>query len=811
MTSPIKSFETLLETGLSILNLSPDKIVRDKIILWLVSYIKSMENIVLSYKNLGLLSDNIFKKMSNVYLQCETVKSLSNEEKFDYSVMSNRLNSMSMEANKESIDRLFFQGSVIKSISERFTNIDIILSNLHKRDNKKIIVTMTSCKRFDLMMSTIKSFVACCLDLYRVDKFIIIDDNSSKSDRKRMFTELDSDFFQIILKNESDKGHSKSMNILKKEIEKSGCQYFLHLEDDWKFVYKDNYISKAIKVLETNDKYGQCLFNKSYSEEGELYKVTGGIKKVIKDMSSIPDITYFEHEYYQGDDLKKWEDKNMGKNGIAHHVYWPHFSFRVGVTKSSVLKKVGDFNKVDHFEMDYAKRYTASGYITTYLNATYCVHSGRKTWERDDKSIANAYTLNKEVQFSSKEEKQFSSKDPNELPVVLENTPNNLKAVSYVINLKRRPDRLKKFVDTNEHAIKALLPEIYYGTDGKLLEPENKILKLFETGDFNYRKGIMGCALSHINIWMDVITNKLSTDIAIVFEDDAIIDPNINVNLPRIIKLLPRLEEWDILYLGNFLYDEKETKKEHVLFTDSSQSGVELSINKWTTADEIKKNMGGTHGYIINRFGAMKLLDHVKHFGVYNGIDWVMFKSGISKYHSSPHLVIAPLANDNKIVDSDIQHSRENFGIITLEYRLEMELKYWAQTLEISNYKNQTDKKIVSTLKQVKFSQISFIEPNTDIPLKELLDQVTIIYSKGPIESFKKIGEKYKKQSPFLHWYSIISSTDARSTDARSTDTRSTDKNTFECFIFIIPDTFFKGNRKRFTLNEFYIGPTFFD
>jgi hypothetical protein len=156
--------------------------------------------------------------------------------------------------------------------------------------------------------------------------------------------------------------------------------------------------------------------------------------------------------------------------------------------------------------MEYAYRYVNKGYKTTFLDGIYCAHIGRRTYERGGEK-KNAYDLNEEVQFG---ETHRVKKEPQN---------NSIKELAtYVINLKRRPDRLRNFFSRND---KEILPlTVFEGVDGKTLSCDHKIQRAFSSGDYNYRRGIVGCAMSHMKIWKDFLTKNNQT-YCLVLEDDA--------------------------------------------------------------------------------------------------------------------------------------------------------------------------------------------------------------------------------------------------------------------------------------------------
>ena len=82
---------------------------------------------------------------------------------------------------------------IIKRVVNKFTslyetiNINEIKNNIKNSQNKiNIFFSITTCKRYDLFVKTINSFLICCKDINLIDYFFCIDDNSSNEDRKNM-------------------------------------------------------------------------------------------------------------------------------------------------------------------------------------------------------------------------------------------------------------------------------------------------------------------------------------------------------------------------------------------------------------------------------------------------------------------------------------------------------------------------------------------------------------------------------------------------------------------------------------------------
>lgn len=267
-----------------------------------------------------------------------------------------------------------------------------ILEIRNGEDTKNIIFTITTCKRFDLFQKTINSFINSCKDVLKIDKWLCVDDNSSQEDREKMKKLYP--FFEFIWKTPEEKGHVQSMEIVWNKIQ--DYKYVCHMEDDWHFFEKRDYLTQAIQILENDDDLAQLLFNVNYGQRPRCRNIAGGFLKYCNN------IRYVEHEHYPPG--KEYDDFIERNKGRYTHAYWPGYSLRPSVLKVHVLKEIGNFkNETGHFEMDYAKRYYNSGYKSAFLDTICSYHIGKLTWEKNEEK-PNAYNLNEVTQFHDKVE-----------------------------------------------------------------------------------------------------------------------------------------------------------------------------------------------------------------------------------------------------------------------------------------------------------------------------------------------------------------------------------------------------------------------
>lgn len=482
-----------------------------------------------------------------------------------------------------------------------FNEIKLLLTIIPKslpsnKPNGNIILTMTSCKRLSLFMQTVNSILNTWIDISLVDKWIVIDDNSSDSDRNIMTSTYP--FIDFYMKTETEKGHLYSMNKIYELLISIDPSYWIHVEDDFLFFHPTTYVSTGISGLTTltNFNVKQIMFNRNYAETMDQINMTGHIP--------YSDDTFALHDHQERGTSCK---------------YWPHFSFRPSIIDASTIIALGNFTSNNtFFEMDYALKYTAAGYKTAFFNTITNIHIGKLC----NKEGQNAYSLNRIPQFNS-DKISFNIK---------------------VINLKRRPDRLESI--TNKLKNEGLQYDIIEAIDGQDINYTSEIDKLFRENDYKSRKGFIGCALSHYYLWKQLV--KSSCSYYIIIEDDAVFCNNFKYKLESI---AAKLSHNELIFMGYL-----KTKDNKDLYY--SKYNIESDTTQVTSLEK-ELYIGGTHCYSITKEGAQGLLDFIDMHGIKHGIDYMMVKVQkiVPVFETVPHLAFAewPDTPDN-IVDSDIQY-----------------------------------------------------------------------------------------------------------------------------------------------------------
>ena len=215
-----------------------------------------------------------------------------------------------------------------------------------------------------------------------------------------------------------------------------------------------------------------------------------------------------------------------------------------------------------------------------------------------------------------------------------------------VINLERRPDRWADFTERlsasadTDTASKFVRVE---GVDGHALVMNDEIAHLFRNNDFNFRRGIIGCGLSHINLWQQLANGD--DDMVLIVEDDATFVPHLRNELVDALGQLPGANTFDLAFLGSFHWN-----------TAPDRTGL-APRDRWRPM-VWEDFLGGTFAYLVTKTGARKLLEIAERDGLQNGIDWFPMRHGseLRVLETLPAVASADMAWPGRSGDSDIQH-----------------------------------------------------------------------------------------------------------------------------------------------------------
>jgi GR25 family glycosyltransferase involved in LPS biosynthesis len=212
-----------------------------------------------------------------------------------------------------------------------------------------------------------------------------------------------------------------------------------------------------------------------------------------------------------------------------------------------------------------------------------------------------------------------------------------------IINLKRRIDR-KNYIIKQLSENNITNYDIFEAIDGKKINCNINLQLLFEGNDFNYKKGVIGCALSHIHLWNELI-NDNNSKYYVILEDDIDLCNNFKQYLD---------------YVCN-LFDEQNL--EHLALGEYSSKKDYPSVSSSITV--YKKNLYEeghiTFAYIISKSAAIKAYEFINNCSIKCAIDNPQAFGYILNYSAINYkLVNCKIIND---FGTDIQNDN-NFEIV---------------------------------------------------------------------------------------------------------------------------------------------------
>lgn len=113
--------------------------------------------------------------------------------------------------------------------------------------NKEVTFVLTSCKRFDLLEPTLKSFFK--HNTYPIKEYIIIEDSPDINKLNEVLRKFKGIDFTVLYNNPQI-GQLPSIDRAYSLVK---TDYIFHCEDDWLF-YKNGFIEKSFSVLLENEK-----------------------------------------------------------------------------------------------------------------------------------------------------------------------------------------------------------------------------------------------------------------------------------------------------------------------------------------------------------------------------------------------------------------------------------------------------------------------------------------------------------------------------------------------------------------------------
>ncbi len=224
-----------------------------------------------------------------------------------------------------------------------------------------------------------------------------------------------------------------------------------------------------------------------------------------------------------------------------------------------------------------------------------------------------------------------------------------------IINLERRQDRKESVLyGFEKQGIKLGEEHFFIAVDGRKLKLTEELYKLFKGNNFNYRRSVIGCALSHYTI-INQLNDSPDLSHFIVFEDDITLTNEIKYAIEMAQQAILSNHNTDIVFLG---YSDEKYKK---ICSNSEELKIIKFENNINCQNAINYD-GGLFGYLITKTGASKIINSVKTNGMQMVFDYfVIYTPNLNIYTFNQHVITTNIHRPftNSIVDTDIQSDFE--------------------------------------------------------------------------------------------------------------------------------------------------------
>jgi FkbM family methyltransferase len=201
---------------------------------------------------------------------------------------------------------------------------------------------------------------------------------------------------------------------------------------------------------------------------------------------------------------------------------------------------------------------------------------------------------------------------------------NNIK----IINLKRREDRKNSMIEQFEREnIKNSEYEFIEAVDGAELQETEEIKELFDGNNFNYKKSVVGCALSHLQIYNSLI-NDANNDYYVVLEDDVELSNDFKQKLNEITN---EFVKQDIEHLALALSLSNNESELNGGGEDQQLQFFQKDVYRlW--------NIG--FAYIISKKAARKIINFINNCSIKCAIDNPQAYGEVIKYHYANRFIV---------------------------------------------------------------------------------------------------------------------------------------------------------------------------
>jgi len=220
----------------------------------------------------------------------------------------------------------------------------------------------------------------------------------------------------------------------------------------------------------------------------------------------------------------------------------------------------------------------------------------------------------------------------------------------FIINLDRRRDRWNKLMEEEPHLNNDKLTRVS-AVDGQTLTLTKPIYDLFSKNSFEWKKGVIGCNLSHLQVWMKIL--KETGNYFLILEDDVRFDKEKMKLWNEAFSCIP--EDADLLYLGGVLPPNKKVLSQASLSVNEYWS--EIIPNYFFSSIPLPIFHFCAYSYILTKSGVQKIMNHIiksdnKYFTISDQL-LGHHQLNLKKYFIQPFLANCFQENDPNYILSD--------------------------------------------------------------------------------------------------------------------------------------------------------------
>ncbi len=220
-----------------------------------------------------------------------------------------------------------------------------------------------------------------------------------------------------------------------------------------------------------------------------------------------------------------------------------------------------------------------------------------------------------------------------------------------VINLNRRNDRWLNII--NEEKIINNIAKREQAVDGKQLQVTQEIIKIFKNTPSILKKSTIGCSLSHLYLWLELLAEPESVNSYLICEDDMRFFHNIS-EWPQYKKSIP--EDAELLYLGGVLPSNKKHLDSQLIHITEHWSKIAPNTLFNTKTPQPIFHFC-TYSYIITKSGVNKILDYILNVNNISCANVDHFlqnpEINLNKYVATPLLTYCYQENDENYNNSN--------------------------------------------------------------------------------------------------------------------------------------------------------------